>query len=293
MITGLDHVVIAVRDLDAGVCAYETLLGRAASSRAPAQGGGAHVATFDLGNTRLELIAPWGQEPMAERLNAVLAAQGEGLASLAFAVDDIEAAHRRLERVGLGPEPIADAEAVDPATGARTRWRRTRAGTHATHGVRIFFIQRDPTAVSPPPVGPDDITGLDHVVIRTPNPDRAAALYGARLGLDLRLDRSNRQWGSRLMFFRCGDLIVELAHDLAAGLSDGQDRLWGLSWRVGDADSARVRLSAAGLDISELRSGRKPGTRVFSVRDQTCGVPTLVLQPSPRADGRRGSEPLG
>jgi catechol 2,3-dioxygenase-like lactoylglutathione lyase family enzyme len=290
MITGLDHLVVAVRDLEAGVRAYETLFGRAVRSRAPVQGGGAHVATFDLGNTRLELIAPSGEGPMTERLNTVLAAHGEGLASLAFAVDDIEAAHRRLDRVGLDPEPIADAEGSDPETGAKSRWRRTRAGTAATHGVRIFFIQRDSSNVSPPAAGSGSVAGLDHVVIRTPNPERAAALYGARLRLDLRLDRSNQQWDSRLMFFRCGDLIVELAHDLAAGVSDDPDRLWGLSWRVRDVESARARLSAAGLDVSELRSGRKPGTRVFSVRDQTCGVPTLVLQPSPGAGGGRGVE---
>ena len=88
------------------------------------------------------------------------------------------------------------------------------------------------------------------------------------------------EWGARLMFFRCGDLIVELAHDLRAGVSSGPDRLWGLSWRVPDAGSARVRLHAAGFDVSEVRPGRKPGTRVFTVRDRTCGVPTLVLEPA-------------
>jgi hypothetical protein len=30
--------------------------------------------------------------------------------------------------------------------------------------------------------------------------------------------------------------------------------------------------------VSEVRDGRKPGTRVFSVRDGTCGVPTLILR---------------
>jgi len=284
MITGLDHVVVAVRDLDAGVRTYETLLGRPAASRAPAPGGGAHVAIFELGNTSVELIAPWGQGPMTERLNAVLDAQGEGLASMAFAVDDIEAAHRRLARVGLEPEPIAEAEAVDPATGALRRWRRTRAASGFTHGVRIFLIQRDPRPAPPTVDGPACITGLDHVVIRTPDPERAAALYGARLRLDLRLDRSSREWGAHLMFFRCGDLIVELAHDLRAGVSDGPDRLWGLSWRVAKADLARARLSAAGFDVSEVLPGRKPGTRVFTVRDQTCGVPTLVLESSLRGD---------
>ncbi|MGH7350194.1 MAG: VOC family protein, partial [Candidatus Rokuibacteriota bacterium] len=87
-------------------------------------------------------------------------------------------------------------------------------------------------------------------------------------------------WGARLMFFRCGDLIVELAHDLGAGVSSGPDRLWGLSWRTGDPTAALARLRAAGLDVSEARPGRKPGTHVFTVRDGTCGVPTLMLQPS-------------
>jgi len=219
---------------------------------------------------------------MGERLRAALDTQGEGLASIAFAVDDIERAHRRLARVGLDPEPIAAAESVDRESGARRRWRRTRASTGATSGVRIFLMQQD----TPPPASalraaePAAVTGLDHVVIRTPDPERAAALYGARLGLDMRLDRSSPAWGARLMFFRCGDLIVEIAHDLDAGVSAGEDRLWGLSWRVPDAESARGRLHTAGLDVSEVRPGRKAGTRVFTVRDRTCGVPTLVLEPA-------------
>lgn len=282
MINWLDHVVIAVRDLDAAVRAYETLLGRRPSWRSDAHGGGGEVATFGLANVAVELMAPAGDGAMAQRLHAVLDAQGEGLASIAFAVDDIESAHRRLARVGLDPEPIVAAESVDHASGARRRWRRTRAATQATHGVRIFLMQQDAPAPSSALLAPTSaaVTGLDHVVIRTPDPERAAALYGARLGLDMRLDRSNPDWGARLMFFRCGDLIVEIAHDLKSGLSSGPDRLWGLSWRVLDADSACGRLRTAGLDVSEPRGGRKPGTRVFTVRGKTCGVPTLMLQPA-------------
>ena len=62
-----------------------------------------------------------------------------------------------------------------------------------------------------------------------------------------------------------------------------RDKLWGLSWRVGDIDAARARLLAAGVDVSEVRTGRKPGTRVMSVRSGTCGVQTLLLERSPRA----------
>ena len=83
--------------------------------------------------------------------------------------------------------------------------------------------------------------------------------------------------GARLLFFRCGDLVVEIAHDLKKGVSDAPDRLWGLSWRVPDVASARARLKAAGLDVTEPRDGRRPGSRVFSVKDKTEGVPTLVI----------------
>jgi catechol 2,3-dioxygenase-like lactoylglutathione lyase family enzyme len=278
MITGLDHVVIAVRDVNASAAAYETLLGRAPSWRSELEGGGAEIAAFGLENVSVELIAPTGSGPMAERLRALLDEHGEGLASLAFAVDDIERAARRLARVGLEPEPISDGESVDRASGARRHWRRTRASTTATHGVRVFLIEPAPPPASPVLAAAAAVMGLDHVVIRTPDPERAAALYGARLGLDMRLDRSNAAWGARLMFFRCGDLIVEIAHDLRAGVSSAPDRLWGLSWRVPDAGATQRLLQAAGLDVSEVRPGRKPGTRVFTVRDKTCGVPTLMLE---------------
>jgi hypothetical protein len=32
------------------------------------------------------------------------------------------------------------------------------------------------------------------------------------------------------------------------------------------------------VDVSDVREGRKPGTRVFSVRGGTAGVPTLILR---------------
>jgi catechol 2,3-dioxygenase-like lactoylglutathione lyase family enzyme len=281
---GLDHVVVAVRDLDAAVATYRTLIGRAPVWRAEAHGGGAAIATFALGNMALELMAPSGAGAVAERLTAVLDAQGEGLASLAFATADVDRAHRRLARLGLEPEPIAEGVSVHAETGARRPWRRTRAATARTHGVRLFVMQQPPL----PPSSllgaePAAVSGLDHVVVRTPDPERATALYGARLALDMRLDRSNEAWGARLLFFRCGDLIVEVAHDLGAGVGAGPDRLWGLSWRVPDAEAARARLAAAGLDVSEVRAGRKPGTRVLTLRDGTCGVRTLLLERGPAA----------
>jgi len=120
-------------------------------------------------------------------------------------------------------------------------------------------------------------------VVSTPDPERAAALYGARLGLDMALDRSHPDWG-RLMFFRCGDLIVEVAHRPGKDATSGPDKLHGISWRVADIDATRARLAASGLDVSEVRTGRRPGSRVMTVKSGTCGVLTLLIEKSAKPD---------
>jgi catechol 2,3-dioxygenase-like lactoylglutathione lyase family enzyme len=125
------------------------------------------------------------------------------------------------------------------------------------------------------------VVGLDHVVVTTEDSERAAALYGARLGLDMALDRTHQDWG-QLMFFRCGDLVVEVVRRPVAGGDATHDKLWGLSWRVADIEAARTRLIASGIEVSEVRTGRKPGTRVMSVRSGTSGVQTLFLERTPR-----------
>ena len=281
MITGLDHVVVLVRDIAVGAMAYQTLLARAPAWRNA--GDGADRVLFTLDNMTLELMAPHGEGAAADRIREVLAEQGEGLASICFGVRDITKMHRKLDRVALNPEPIADVESVDMTTGATLSWKRTRVATSVTRGVRLFFLE----LAKPRPVSAlsaaSAITGLDHVVISTGDPERAAALYGARLGLDMALDRSHPDWG-QLMFFRCGDLIVEIVQrpgkDDAADKT--RDRLWGLSWRVDDLDATRARLLSADIDVSAVRTGRKPGTRVLTVRSGTCGIPTLLVERTAR-----------
>jgi catechol 2,3-dioxygenase-like lactoylglutathione lyase family enzyme len=280
VITGLDHVVVLVRDLAAGELAYQTLFARAPSWRN--SGDGAQRVLFTLDNMTLELMAPDGDGATADKIRAVIAAQGEGLASLCFRTADIAKMHRRLDRLALKPEPVAEAESRDVASGATIAWKRTRAATEATRGVRLFFLELAKERPLSVRSAVASITALDHVVIATADPERAAALYGARLGLDMALDRSHADWG-RLMFFRCGDLIVEVVHRPKDTTTDrAHDRLWGLSWRVADIDATRARLVAAGIDVSEVRAGRKPGTRVMSVRGGTCGIHTLLLERTAR-----------
>ena len=275
MITGLDHVVILLNDLEAGIAAYQTLFSRKPAWRSTSEG--AELAIFTLANMSVELMAPQGDGTAANRIRAVLPESGASLASICFATNDIAKMHRRLDRVALKPDPIAEVESRDRDTGATLSWKRTRAATDHTRGVRQFFLELNGERPASAGTSETPIIGLDHIVVATQDPERAAALYGARLGLDLALDRSNPDWG-HLMFFRCGDLIVELVkrpHDQG---DIHRDVLWGMTWRVTDIDATRERLLAAHVTVSEVRSGRKPGTRVASLRDGTLGIPTLLIE---------------
>ena len=220
------------------ITVYETLLGRRASD-----------GRLQTGNVGL-----------------LFGAGSDALSSMTFATASLDKAARLLERRAVPSE--------------RQGGERLILSRGATHGVPIDLCARKERAAPSPLAGPDEaaaISALDHIVVRTPNPERAIAFYGGRLGLDLRLDRSNPDWGSRLLFFRCGDLVVEIAHDLKKGVSDRPDHLWGLSWRTPDIAKANARLKAAGIDVSEPRDGRRPGSQVFTVKNRTEGVPTLVI----------------
>lgn len=263
MITALDRIVVKCVDLSSSASALERLLGR---STAVAE----ESAAVCLDNMSLELT---------------LSDDGsEGLAGLTFAVESADAAFRVCERRALKPgAPVAFAET--DTNGALREGRHVDLDAEATFGVPITLSEYAKNAPPSPragAAGEGAVTGLDHVVIRTTHPNRAAALYGARLGLDMRLDRTEPKWGARLMFFRAGDLIVEVVHNLADKPSDAPDKLWGLSWRVANIEAAHARLKASNFDISEIRPGRKPGTRVFTVKNNTRGIPTLFVETGQR-----------
>jgi catechol 2,3-dioxygenase-like lactoylglutathione lyase family enzyme len=279
VITGVDHVVVLVNEIEPAAAAYQTLFARTPSWRNA--GEGAARALFTLDNATLELMAPDGEGDATKRIRGLLAEQGEGIASLCFRTDDVAKLHRRLDRLALKPEAIAEVESRDEASGATLSWKRTRTATEATRGVRMFFLELQKPRPLSVRTTPASITAMDHVVVSTTDPERAAALYGARLGLDMALDRSHPEWG-RLMFFRCGDMIVEVTSRPGKADQTKPDRLRGICWRVLDIDATHARLVSAGVDVSEVRTGRKPGTRVMTVRNGTCGVPTLLVQPAPK-----------
>lgn len=276
IVTGLDHFVLVVPEISSGAAVYAALLGRPADWR-PSGEGGAATAIFRVANTSLELMAPEGDGPVADRLREIIEVEGPGLKSLAFGTGDIADAHHKLTRRGLKPGDVTPGASVNDFDGAARSWQRFRCDDAETAGVKTFLIQPEtPLALREP--GPGAVTALDHIVIDTPNPDRALGLYGARLGLDLALDRTAPEWKTRFLFFRTGGLTFEVIHRLGETHDPAApDRIWGLTWEVGDLEGAHARLVAGGFNVSEIRKGRKPGSTVFTIRDGTMGVPTLFI----------------
>jgi len=293
MLTALDHVILAVRDLDGASADYQRLLGVAPSwSSAHPEWGTANVL-FRVENTYLELMSPVGDGVVGRLLSNWMDTHGDGLIGLAFATGDIDAYCAGLEKRGLLPNPVEPGQSRDASTGVERHWQRADLPLASTRGIVIFPIQHDSPVEDLPMAAPTgdgsaSAYALDHVVVQTTDGDAAKALYGDNFGLRLALDKEFPDWGVRLLFFRVGGVTVEVAAALAGIEADKalpgaratakEDRLYGMSWRVRSVEATRERLATAGVDVSEIRVGRRPGTRVFTVRSHTRGVPTLMIE---------------
>lgn len=286
MLDSVDHVTVAVRDLESATRDYTRLLGRRPAWRGEHPPAGSTNTLFNLDNIHLELIAPEGMGSVGDMLRVRLERHGPGPVGVAFATRDISACQTMLKDKGLEPEPIEKGLARDSDSGAYREWLRLALPTEHTAGVLLFAIQHtSPSDILPPsdPIYEEraTVSGLDHAVLKTAEPDRAKRLYGDQLGFRLALDRTFEQWGMRLLFFRVGGTTVEIAAPLEPEERPTGDRFWGLSWRVHDIEAIRSRLTETGIALSEIRPGRKPGTRVCTVQSGAAGVPTLLLQAAP------------
>ncbi|MCB1845511.1 MAG: hypothetical protein KDI09_21255 [Halioglobus sp.] len=123
---------------------------------------------------------------------------------------------------------------------------------------------------------------VDHLVLRTQDADACIALFAVALGMRLALDKTVPEWGGRMLFFRTGKLTLEvIAPEEQAGREMPSD-FWGIAYRHPDLGKLRADLAARSVAVSELREGRKPGTRVATVKSHALGIPTLLIEPPAR-----------
>jgi methylmalonyl-CoA/ethylmalonyl-CoA epimerase len=98
MLGRLNHVAIAVPDLDAATATYRDTLGAKVSQPQALPEHGVTVVFVELPNTKIELLEPLGE---ASPINAFLERNGSGgMHHICYEVDDIIAARDRLKAGG-------------------------------------------------------------------------------------------------------------------------------------------------------------------------------------------------
>jgi catechol 2,3-dioxygenase-like lactoylglutathione lyase family enzyme len=122
------------------------------------------------------------------------------------------------------------------------------------------------------------ICAVDHVVLMTRDADACIELFGeAGFGMRLALDQMVPKWGGRMLFFRCGKMTLEVIHNIDD--PPRQDFFWGITYLCENLDASLGKLDEAGVVHSPIRDGRKPGTRVATVKSHNLGLPTLLIEP--------------
>jgi len=141
LLTRIDHVGIACRDLERSVAFYEATFGLVVVSREENSDQGVReamlrVADAPAGTSYVQLLEPLGPDTPVGRF---LARQGEGIHHVGYGVTDIAAA---LESIG--------------ATGVRLLDARPR---HGSMGASIAFLH------------PKDVGGVLTELVQSPGPD--------------------------------------------------------------------------------------------------------------------------
>ncbi len=278
MIEKLDHLVIAVSDLDSAVESYTKLFGYGPSWRGVHEQLGTANALFPVENTYLELLASNGNEGAgAAMIKATLELNGEGLAGLVLGTSNIQDLKESLLESGVELQDLALGEGVDSDQGLKRTWKNLFLPFSLTRGMFAFIIQHE-SGELPSVHGrtSSTINKLDHVVVNTNDPEGFKSLYGDTFGIRLALDQTVEKWGGRMLFFRLNHTTIEVIGK--PDEDDPADKLWGLAWSVEDLKATHQRLVKEGLEISEVKAGRKENTLVCSVKSDTCNVPTLLIQ---------------
>ena len=278
MIERLDHLVIAVNDLDSAIHSYTKLFGYGPSWRGIHRQLGTANALFPVENTYLELLASNGEEGVgAAMIKATLELNGEGLAGLVLGTSNINDLKESLLASGVELQDLSLGEGVDSDQGLKRTWKNLFLPFSLTRGMFAFIIQHE-TGELPAIHGRSSstINKLDHVVVNTNDPEGFKSLYGDTFGIRLALDQTVEKWGGRMLFFRLNHTTIEVIGK--PNEDDPADKLWGLAWSVEDLKATHQRLVKEGIEISEVKAGRKENTLVCTVKSDTCNVPTLLIE---------------
>jgi methylmalonyl-CoA epimerase len=98
MFARVDHIGVAVEDLDAAIALYETTLGMTLVHRETVTEQGVEAVLLDVGENHVELLAPLGPDTPVGKY---LARKGPGIHHVAYQTTDIVAELERLTTAGI------------------------------------------------------------------------------------------------------------------------------------------------------------------------------------------------
>jgi methylmalonyl-CoA/ethylmalonyl-CoA epimerase len=120
-IRGIDHIAVAVENLDDAVALFESVFGLKAQHREAIPALGVAIATLQTGGTEIELVH--GTTPDSP-ITKFVATRGPGLHHIAFEVGDIDGALKKLAAKGI---PLIDPIARPGKQGSRVAFIHPKA----------------------------------------------------------------------------------------------------------------------------------------------------------------------
>jgi catechol 2,3-dioxygenase-like lactoylglutathione lyase family enzyme len=277
MISTLDHLIIAVKDLDQAEKNYKKILGTNPVWRGRHKSLGTANSIFNFKNTYLELLTSDGEGLGAELIKNLIQENGDGLAGIVFGVDDMLQTVQQLKQEGYQISDPAEGEGSDNETNKVRKWHNLFLPPELTRGLFSFIIQHhDGELPSHKEYAKDSINKLDHVVINTNNADSFIETYRDVFKIRLALDKTIEHWNSRMLFFRLNKTTIEVVE--RPNNEKPKDTLWGLAWEVETIEDTHKRLVSEGVEVSDIKAGLKENTLVATVKSHTHNVPTLIIQ---------------
>ena len=277
MIERIDHLIVAVKDLEAAEDNYKKIFGHDPVWRGAHESLGTKNSIFNFNNLYFELLAANGKGAGASLVNSSIEENGEGLAGLVFGSDNIETTKQQLSSKGYELSGLALGEGFDEDAGKKRTWESLFLPNEITRGLFSFAIEHKTGKLDVlDRFTSDCVHKLDHVVINTNDAEGFIRVYEKDLGIRLALDQTVEKWGGRMLFFRLNQTTIEVI--ARPDKEQSKDSLWGLAWDVEDLEATHTRLTKLGIEASDVKEGRKPNTLVSTIKSNTCNIPTLFIQ---------------
>lgn len=277
MISTLDHIILAVENLNEAEKNYKKIFGIDPVWRGEHKELGTANVIFNLENTYLELLSANGDGLGAALVNHYLEKDGEGLIGIVFGTNDLNEAAKSIKDKGFNIGDIIEGEGTNSDESEKRKWKNLFLPPELTRGLFSFIIQHtDGNLPSSKHEMQSAVNKLDHIVINTNDADGFIEIYKNVFGLRLALDKTIEAWNRRMLFFRFNKTTIEVIEENDD--KEPSDKLWGLAWAVEDLQETYDRLIKEGLELTLVKPGIKDKTLVSTIRSHTHGVPTLIIQ---------------